>query len=293
MKKLFILIPIVFLFACSNQQSPENTTTPLSESILSWEKNGLKLFESKPSPEFGNAELKIMEPQKACYLKNNKVHFKYEVSNYQLGVQTQNTENQHCSNSSQGQHIHLILNNEPYTAHYDKEFDVDLTDGNYIALSFISRSYHESIKTNNAYKLIYFSINKDTTIDTALVSNPLTGEEKLIVGFHISDGKIPFDPKGQHIFYSRPKGEYDIEDCKSLMLDFYLINTTLSENGNKVKATINGTEFILPKWAAYSVEGLGIGEHTFKLELINDKGDEIMGPFNKVERKIIIHGEKS
>lgn len=293
MKKLLILIPIVFLFACSNQQSSENTTNQLPESILSWEKNGLKVFESKQSPEFENAELKIIEPQKACYLKNNKVHFKYELNNYELGLQTQNTDNQHCSNSSQGQHIHLILNNEPYTAHYEKEFDVDLTDGNYVALSFISRSYHESIKTNNAYKLVYFSINKDTTIDTTLIMDPITLKEDTIIGFHFADGKLPFDPKGQHLFYSRPKGEYDIEDCKSLLLDFYLINTTLSEDGNKIKATINGTEFILPKWAAYSVEGLGIGEHTFKLELINNKGEIISGPFNQVERKIIIHGEKS
>jgi hypothetical protein len=97
-----------------------------------------------------------------------------------------------------------------------------------------------------------------------------------------------FDLKGQHMFYSRPKGEYVGNDTKKIMLDFYLINTNLSPEGNKVRATINGTEFMLDRWLPYSIEGLPMGQTKIKLELLNSAGNVIPGPYNTVERTITL-----
>ena len=90
------------------------------------------------------------------------------------------------------------------------------------------------------------------------------------------------------MFYSRPKGTYEGVDTKKLLLDFYLINTEISPEGNKVRATINGEEFILDDWVPYYIEGLPLGEVIIKLELLDSTGDLIKTPFNPVERKVIL-----
>ena len=94
------------------------------------------------------------------------------------------------------------------------------------------------------------------------------------------------------MFYSRPKGTYTCAESQLILLDFYLINTELSGTGNKVRATIDGIEFILPKWAPYAIEGLTAGERIIKLELIDSEGKTVPGPFNKIERTIILEASK-
>jgi hypothetical protein len=90
------------------------------------------------------------------------------------------------------------------------------------------------------------------------------------------------------MFYSRPKGTYTGEDAKKVLLDFYLLNTELSEEGNKVRATINGEEFMLDKWQPYFIEGHEMGEMTIKLEMLDAKGELIPSPFNPVERTVTL-----
>ena len=100
--------------------------------------------------------------------------------------------------------------------------------------------------------------------------------------------RMNFDLKAPHMFYSRPKGEYVGKDTEKIMLDFYLVNTDLSTTGNKVRATINGTEFMLDRWLPYIIEGLPMGEVTIKLELLDNNGAVLPGPYNTVERKITL-----
>jgi len=70
------------------------------------------------------------------------------------------------------------------------------------------------------------------------------------------------------------------------LLDFYLINCTLSDKGYKVKATIDGAEFILTKWEPYFIEGLPLGEHTIKLQLLDKNNKVVETEYNGTERKI-------
>ncbi|MEM9328749.1 MAG: hypothetical protein AAGA85_23995, partial [Bacteroidota bacterium] len=58
--------------------------------------------------------------------------------------------------------------------------------------------------------------------------------------------------------------------------------------GNKVRATVNGTEFMIDEWAPYYVENLPKGEITVKMELLDAEGNNIPGPFNTVERKVTL-----
>ena len=116
----------------------------------------------------------------------------------------------------------------------------------------MSRSYHESVKNPKAFVLTQIGENK-------------------------------IDLNKEFLFYSRPKGTYKGKDTEKLLLDFYLINTTISPEGNKIKASINITE-----WAPYYLQGLPKGEIKIKLELLNSEGKLVDSPFNPSERTVIL-----
>ncbi len=226
-------------------------------------KDGLRVYAFDDSPKFPDAALKMIEPAAGGTVKPGPVNFSYELENYQLTKATSSPHAEHMANSHQGQHIHNLVDNQPYTAHYDTAFAKELEEGEHVILSFLSRSYHESLKHEGAY---------DLRVVTA--GNPAQ--------------KADFDVNAPHMFYSRPKGEYTGEEAKRIMLDFYLVNTGLSPEGNKVRATINGTTFMLDRWLPYVMEGLPMGENTIKLELIGEDGKVLPGPYNSVERTITL-----
>ncbi len=226
------------------------------------EKDGIKVMAFTSSPKFENASLKTKSPKMGDMLKAGKVVFDYEVQGYELGVATSDAGTNGLANSDKGQHIHAILNNEPYMAEYKPGFEKDLEPGRYILLSFLSRSYHESVKNPAAMDIIQFMVG-DTDAE-------------------------PADLNAPHLFYSRPKGSYKGADAKKLLLDFYLVNADLSADGYKVRATLNGTEFMLTTWSAYVVEGLPMGDVDVKLELLDANGNSVKSPFNPAERTVTL-----
>jgi hypothetical protein len=215
------------------------------------------------SDPFSEATLSLVSPKQNSAVVGNKVAFDFEVGNFELGSQTGNKYADHCANSAKGQHIHLILNNSPYTAHYESKFEQEVDNGTYVGLAFLSRSYHESIKSPTAFQVFNFTVG-----DMAPGSD--------------------FDATKPHMFYSRPKGEYVGKDAEKVMLDFYLINTNLSKEGYKVKANINGQEVMLEKWAPYLMEGLPMGENIIELTLLDVEGNKVESPFNPVKRTVTL-----
>ncbi len=241
----------------------QTASTPSQPAGNVMEKNGLRVYSFDDSPRMAEAAMRVTEPAANTTVPAGPVSFGYELSNYQLTKMTGHDHAKEMANSMQGQHIHNIVDNEPYTAHYETRFTKDIKEGNHVVLSFLSRSYHESLKHTAAYDLRKIR-----------VGNPKETND--------------FDLRAQHMFYSRPKGEYVGNDTKKIMLDFYLVNTNLSPEGNKVRATINGTQFMLDRWLPYSIEGLPMGQTTIKLELLNSAGNVIPGPYNTVERTITL-----
>ena len=214
----------------------------------------IKLTKLEGSPPYLNAKIST-----ASITPDNETEyvFSFDISNYELGAQTINDIESQLANSAKGQHIHFIVNNGPYSAHYTNNFKKKLEKDNNVILAFLSRSYHESVKNPNAFILTQIGENK-------------------------------IDLNKEFLFYSRPKGIYKGKDTEKLLLDFYLINTTISPNGNKVKATINNAEFIITEWAPYYLEGLPKGEVKIKLELINSDGKLVDSPFNPSVRTVIL-----
>lgn len=205
-----------------------------------------------PSPEFPDAKIETVE------YKDGKFSFGIDSDTYELGAQTADAPSKMCANSGKGQHIHLIIDNAPYAAKYTASFDYDVTDGDHYMLAFLSRSYHESIKTDAAH-VAYLGTFMDKSLkDVKEVKDPM-------------------------LFYSRPKGTYvGKANTDKVMLDFYLSNTTLGEN--KVIANINGEDHTINKWQPFYIEGLPIGNNTITLTLVDKDGNKVDAPLNPVSR---------
>ena len=250
----------------TEQDTDESAAADTAATGAVMEKNGLKIYSFNNSPKFPDAKMQLTEPAAGAKVAAGEVKFNYQLENFQLTAQTtEGPAHMDHANSKEGQHIHNIVDNEPYTAHYTTSFSKPVKDGSHVILSFLSRSYHESLKHKDAYDLRVINVGNST-------AGPGSN----------------FDKNGQHMFYSRPKGDYTGNDTKKVMLDFYLVNTQLSDNGNRVRATINGTEFMLNQWLPYTIEGLPMGENTIKLELVDKDGKVVAGPFNTVERKFTL-----
>ena len=249
MKNLFAILLALFLISCGGSEAPnpetnevdENSQNVAAESGLSYELNGIKVYEAIVEQTFPEAKISLKSPMAPNTGSNS---FEFDVSNYELGRQTTDATTRSCANSAKGQHIHFIMNNGPYKAKYEASFDEEVPEGTNILLAFLSRSYHESIKTNDAHVLVKYGSGGQS------LSEPL-------------------------LFYSRPKGTYAGKDGEKLLLDFFLRNVSLSDDGYKIRATIDGNEFVLPKWCPYFVEGLAVGEHTFRLELLDLHGEPV------------------
>ena len=259
MNKLAFVMLTVFFASCAGEKK-ENTGD--QEVIVEEVVKEITVSKVVGSPEYADASL-VMESPGDSPLDTGLVNFDFLVKNYELGAQTSDADTKGLANSGKGQHIHLIVNNGPYSAHYNPQFEKELEEGSHVLLAFLSRSYHESVKNANAF------IVKQVT-----VGSPQETEE--------------VDFEAPHMFYSRPKGTYSGTDTEKLLLDFYLLNVSLSEDGYKVRATINDQDFTIAEWAPYQIEGLPLGEVTVKLELIDAEGNNVPGPFNTVERTVTL-----
>lgn len=264
---------LLLLGACQNateenndtngeQGSEQDTTAMMDQSTNEEGPAKVTLIPWTGSSEFPDASIKMTAPEHGARVEAGTVKFAYEIKNFTLGEQTAGAGTNGLANSPDGQHIHVIINNMPYMAKYKPELEQELDEGNYVVLSFLSRSYHESLKGTSAHVLHQFKVgDKDSPIMD--LTKPL-------------------------MFYSRPKGTYEGADTRKILLDFYLVNVDLSPDGYKVRATINGQPFMLDKWQPYVVEGLPMGTNTFKLELLNRDGELVDNRFNPVERTITL-----
>lgn len=259
--KIFILTAIAALFLVNCKQNDSNTANkdPKIEKSVAQNKKNYTLTPFTPSKAYQDAAIEEMT------YKAGKFNFKLNDSPYKLGMQTSDAPQKMCANSAKGQHIHLIVDNNPYIAKYTNAFDHEIKNGDHHILAFLSRSYHESIKTDKAFTAIEATI-KDNTIQ--------------------KQTRVP-DPM---VFYSRPKGTYVGADTKKVMLDYYLVNDAQSSK-YKVRAKINEEVHILDKWQPYYIEGLPMGDNTIELTLIDDSGKAVDTPLNPVSRTFTLKAD--
>jgi len=213
-----------------------------------------------------------------------------------------------------GNHIHVILDNQPYEAYYklDEPFELrNVAEGKHTLRVFASRPWHESYKNEGNFQIITFNVkgggdatkptttnsgqtmadNKNTNANAS--PSPSTREGKDMASSTASD----VDPKKPLLTYSRPKGEYKGTDADSIMIDFWLSNAKLQ--GGTMVAPVdyyrvrysvdNGDAKFIDKWEPIWLTGWTSGKHTIKLELVDKDGNVVTnGDYNSTTREITI-----
>lgn len=256
LKDFFTYITIISLISCVGKEESSSEKITFDNEIgelTVMEREGIRISEVPNNKSFVGARLSLNSPGNHDSLKPGLYQFNYDSENFELGKVLENPHYPTFREADEGQHIQFSSNNSPVQARNSFHFQNELLKGNNVILAFLSTSYSQSIKSNESFSLVNYKVGE-------------TGRD--------------FDMEAAHLFYSQPSGIYAGLNSEKILLDFFLVNTSLSENGNKVKATINDVSFLLHKWTAYAIEGLHKGTHTIRLELIDQNGNLIPGPFN-------------
>ncbi len=268
---IYLLAGATLMFtACGEDAGREETADNMDTPETVMKATPINMTEVKGSPEFFGATISLGDISTKPDGENVKVTFNFNVKNYALKKQTEDAASKMCNNSDQGQHIHFILDNEPYAALYDPTHTVSLPKNTeHYLLAFLSRSYHESLKNKEAVLMYHFKID----------------EKGNVVKMD--------DPGTPMVFYSRPKGDYVGEaNTNNLLLDFYPWNTELSGNGNKVIVHIQAenidTSMSVDKWQAYFLHNLPMGKPKITLTLVDKDGNKINGPMTEVTREFTL-----
>lgn len=250
--------------------------------------------------------LRIVSPANAATINGSTVEVKLELSGDLKGYMP------HKDPATQkGNHIHMILDNEPYEAYYELNQPFELRNvaaGKHTLRVFPSRPWHESYKNVGAFQMVEFTVNgggdssKPTTTKDGQTmasptkspaatasASPLPAREGKRYGQSLA-GNV--DPKKPLLTYSRPKGEYKSEDADPIMIDFWLLNARLQGDGGdyRVRYSVDGGEpKFLDKWEPIWLSGWISGKHRVMLELVDKSGNVVdNGGYNSTTREIAV-----
>ncbi|MGL6337651.1 MAG: hypothetical protein ACRC80_00750 [Waterburya sp.] len=207
-----------------------------------------------------NPQVKIIAPQPKQIINQTNVSIQLQVDDLPLFQDDQ---------LKLGNHLNLILDNEPVCPIYNLDKSIileNLTPGTHSLRVFAARPWNESFKNDGAYTQTTFSILTETNDNQPDPSLPL-------------------------LTYNNPTGTLGAEP---IMLDFYLTNAPLhaiAKNNPRlkdwrIKATINGTSFLLENWQPVYLTGFNKGDNWIQLELIDEEGNSIENTFNNTVRVI-------
>lgn len=249
------------------------------------------MLEMRGEQDKATPELMVESPKEGETIKSSNVKIKVKVGgDLKMGK----------DEKGNGNHVHVILDNQPYAAHYmwDEGFELrNVPDGEHTLRMFPSRPWHESYKNEKAFKTIKFTVKdgkadetKPTTDDKG---NKMADAKKDSEGATVENstaGNVDFSKP--LLTYSRPKGEYKGADAEAIMIDFWLANAKLSGDGGeyKVRYTIDGgVQKLIEKWEPIWLSGWSNGTHKVKLELLDKDGNLVEnGGYNSTEREITV-----
>ncbi len=245
--------------------------------------------------------LAIVQPAANSTVNSSTVKVKLNISGDLKGYQP------HMDPATKmGNHIHVILDNQPYEAYYnlDQEFELrNVTDGEHTLRVFPSRPWHESYKNGGAFQMVKFTV-KGGGGDPAQPTTTANGNTMANANSNANTAPTPegkamqpstagaVDPTKPLLTYSRPKGEYKGADADAIMIDFWLANTKLTGDGgeHRVRYSIDGGEAkYIEKWEPIWLSGWSAGPHSVKLELVDKDGNLVdNGGYNSTTREITV-----
>lgn len=240
----------------------------------------VRVIPMQRTPEPNEVETRFSFPSKGEIKTEAPIKIQLRLEAYPIGFNSDFLRAREVRDNGEGQAIHIILDGkESFSINEaiddiseNEEIDFDqtleatipyeLSPGLHILRAFPVRSYGESLKGPNCFAASYFY-------------------------FKTSQDKTTIDLSKPYLTYNQPDGEY--KAGMPILVDFMLTNAQLSNDGYKVRLTIDGTDKrILTDWVPYYVYGLKKGPHTVKLELLTPQGSVIPPLFNDLQRTVVV-----
>ncbi|HLM56020.1 MAG TPA: hypothetical protein VK422_07795 [Pyrinomonadaceae bacterium] len=242
--------------------------------------------------------VRIVEPREGSTVNGSTVPVKLQISGDLKGYMPHKDPA-----TGMGNHIHVILDNQPYEAYYnlDQPFELrNVSEGKHTLRVFASRPWHESYKNDGSFQMVTFEVKgggdatKPTTTATGeRMASPSASPAASPEGKEVASstgGAV--DRSKPLLTYSRPKGEYKGPDADAIMIDFWLSNAKLRGDGGdyRVRYSVDGGEAkYIDKWAPIWLAGWAAGKHTVKVELVDKAGSLVEnGGYNSTARDITV-----
>jgi hypothetical protein len=269
-----------------------------------------QMIKDRGEQDAAKPTLKIVSPADNATINGSKVEVKLALGGDLKGYMP------HKDPATQkGNHIHVILDNQPYEAYYELNqgpFELrNVSEGKHTLRVFPSRPWHESYKNDGAFQMVSFTVkgggdaSKPTTTNTGQKmaepskSPPAKSDTAAASPTPAPEGKDygpstagNVDATRPLLTYSRPKGEYKGEDADPIMIDFWLLNAKLTGDGGeyRVRYSVDGGDAkILEKWEPIWLSGWISGKHRVLLELIDKNGNVVdNGAYNSTTREITV-----
>lgn len=246
--------------------------------------------------------LKIAEPAEGATVNSSTVKVRLNLSGDLKGYKPMMD-----METKMGNHIHIILDNQPYEAYYnieDNAFELrNVADGEHTLRVFPSRPWHESYKNEGAFQMVKFTV-KNGGADATKPTTTNSGNTMANANANANPTATPegkdmqtstagaVDKAKPLLTYSRPKGEYKAADADAIMIDFWLWNAKLQGDGGeyRVKYSVDGGEAkYIDKWQPIWLTGWTNGKHKVKVELVDKTGNVVdNGGYNSTEREITV-----
>jgi hypothetical protein len=307
----FLISSIICLAACAGS-NPENANTtatiavtPPARQLLSVVPRPqaiLDLMKARGEQDLAKPALKIVSPANNATINGSKVEVKLDLAGDLKGYMPHKDPA-----TGKGNHIHVILDNQPYEAYYElgQPFELrNVVAGKHTLRVFPSRPWHESFKNEGAFQMVVFTVkgggdaSKPTTTNSGQTvatnkATPAASPQAPKEGKDMpasSAGDV--DSTKALLTYSRPKGEYKGADSDPIMIDFWLSNAKLKGDGGeyRVRCIIDNDEpRFIDKWDPIWLSGWISGKHTVRLELLDKDGKPVdNGGYNTTTREITV-----
>ena len=271
------------------------TVVPRPQAILDLMKARGEQDQAKPT-------LKIVSPAKDAAINGSTVAVKLALTGDLKGYMPHKDPT-----TQKGNHIHVILDNQPYEAYYElgEPFELrNVVAGKHTLRVFPSRPWHESLKSEGAFQMVAFTVkgggdaSKPTTTNSRqTVANnnatPATSPAAPREGKDMASSTAgDADPAKPLLTYSRPKGEYKGADADPIMIDFWLSNAKLKDDGGEYRVRYivdNDAPRFIDKWDPIWLSGWTSGKHTVRFELLDKDGKPVdNGGYNTTSREITV-----
>lgn len=327
-----LLMVALFLAACASDDNANRNTTAVTNvtppaatptiptvqtlTVVERPQKITEQMQARGEQDKATPTLRFLEPRDGATITGSTVNLKLALSGDLKGYKPGKDPA-----TGMGNHIHVILDNQPYEAYYslDQPFELrNVTEGKHTLRVFASRPWHESYKNAGSFQMVSFTVKRggDAAKPTTTSDGQMMGSNKAAANTSMNtahpampansnttpaprEGKdmssstaSDVDAKKPLLTYSRPKGEYKGADTEAIMIDFWLANAKLQGDGGeyRVRYSVDGGEAkFLDKWEPIWLKGWTAGKHTVKLELVDKAGNVVTnGDYNSTSREITV-----